>query len=608
MIDVDETLRLELERLLPAVAGPDWAEVVRLAGPTPERRRRRSLVLAVCVAAVSVVAVVSLATPLGATIVHGLGGFSSWISGEPGKPAPQAEQRAFARANAHSFLGFPAGTKLRLLSTVRQRSSGRSVQLLGFRAGGTLCLRLVVTAPTPTSRQSCAPLGELRHAGAPVRVVMVDDGFGQGHKRVWYGIDRFGAPALQVTAGIAADGVRSVVVHDQAGTHSVPARANAFLYVAWDPGVGQRVDAISALTRHGRVDVPFAPAPWGGGGIAGTTAAAPGPTKVQRRLHSGTIAWLTRHEPVGEPLTKLRGRAGTSLRRGLIFGRLLDPNPSVPARFALTLANNTPGGRLGHLQARGPIVCGWTISGSGAGGGCSPLKGLFAQGPIVSGSFLANGSDEFMLVSGFVSDDVHRLLAYLSSGGTQRLRIVHNAFLVSLARARFPVRLVAYDRQGRIVGNSGPLTDIGGGAGPAPGRAKPLLHATSPSGATATLLVGRSNQGGACWYVRWYQSRFVQGASVGCTGRAWRGNAVQLGGGGPVGIWYGRVRPEVTRVVATFADGRRATIRPTDGFVLWSVPAAERGKSAWVRRFTGYDGAGRVVGSDSLPRPPPRRR
>jgi len=603
MIELDETLRLELERLLPAVDGPDWEHVLRLAGTrTAQERRRRMTLVGACVALASALAAVTLATPLGAAIVHGLGGFSSWIVGEPGKPAPKAEQQAFARANAHSFLGFPAGTKLRLLETLRGPLGHRQVQLLGFRAGGTLCLRLVVQSPARATRQSCAPLAELRRAGAPVRAVMVDEGFGAGRKPVWYGIERIRGSALQVTAGIAADNVRGVVLHDQAGTHTVPARSNAFLYVAWDPGVGQRVDAISALTRRGRVDVPFAPAPWGGG--IGSVAAAPGPTKVQRRLTSGTIRWLSRREPVGRPLSTLTGRAGRSLRQGLIFGRLLDPNPSIPARFAITLTRGEPGGPFGHLRSHVPTVCGWTVSGSGAGGGCNTLKQLFAHGPIVAGTFLANGSDEFMLVSGFVSDDVHRLVAYLTSGGTEPVRLVDNAFIASVARARFPIWLVGYDAQGRIVGNSGPLTDVGGGAGPARGRATPLLHTTSPSGATATLLVGRSDQGGSCVYVRTYQSRFEQGTSVNCVGRAWHGSAVQLGGGGSAGIWYGRVRRDVTRVGVTFGDGRHAIIRPTDGFVLWPVPRSESGKSAWVRRFTAYDHAGHVVGTERLSKPP----
>jgi hypothetical protein len=604
VIDVEDLLGAELDRLLPAVSGPDWAEVLRLAG-TSERRRRRATLVGTCAILAAAAAAIVLATPLGAAIARSFGGFSAWISGQPGSPAPKAQQRAFAHANAHSFLGFPAGTQLRLLETAKPPSGQRQVQLLGFRAGGTLCLRIVVTGKSRASRQSCAPLAELRHAGAPVRVVIVDDGFGQGPKRAWYGIDRVGAPALQITAGITADGVKAVTLHDNAGTHTVPAVSNGFLYVAWNPIIGQRVDAISAHTGRARVDVPFAPAPWGGVGGGGRTGAgtATGPTKVQRVLRTGTIGWLIRHQPVGQPLSALQGRASRSLRNGIIFGRLLNPNPNIPARFALTLSKPDPHAPFPALRAHGAVVCGWTFAGSGAGGGCSPVKGLFSRGPISAGTFLANGSDEFMLVSGFVSDDVHRLVAYLSTGDTQQVAVVHNAFLASIARARFPIRLVAYDAQGRIVGLTSPLTDIGGGAGPAPGRAKPLLHVTAPNSATATLLVGRSNQGGLCTYVRYYQSRFAQGASINCMGRAWKGSPVQLGGGGSAGIWYGRVRADVARVEVTFGDGAHATIHPTNGAILYAVPPSEAGKNDWVRRFTGYNAHGRAMGSEILKKP-----
>ncbi len=212
MIDVEQRLRDELDLLAPPTAEPDWSEVLELAGRSRPRRRRRA---ATAIAAVvAVVVAILVATPLGAGIVHSLGGFSSWLTGQPGSPASEAEQREFERANARSWLGFPAGTKLRRLSMVTDPATGRTVDLLGFRSGSTLCLQVVVSGKVRETKMSCAPLAELRQAGAPVRVVLVDHGFGQGTKRASYGIDRFRAPGLQVTAGIAADGVRPVVVED----------------------------------------------------------------------------------------------------------------------------------------------------------------------------------------------------------------------------------------------------------------------------------------------------------------------------------------------------------------------------------------------------------
>src|SRR6478609_4143609 len=111
MIDVEETLRAELDRLVPVAAGPNWAEGLQLAGHRNQpalRRRPRSLAIVIAVAGAA--AALALATPLGAAIARSLSGFSTWVSGEPGSPAPNADQRAFARANARTWLGFPAGT------------------------------------------------------------------------------------------------------------------------------------------------------------------------------------------------------------------------------------------------------------------------------------------------------------------------------------------------------------------------------------------------------------------------------------------------------------------------------------------------------------------
>jgi len=553
---------IELDEFAPAPLGADWDDVLRRAGLSGARRRAP---LAVAVALAAAATAVCVATPLGAAIAHG---FSTWIAGEPGSPASPAQQRAFERANAHSFVAFPAGTQLRVLETTKG-TDGREVQLLGFRAGETLCLRIVVALPRLTSQQSCAPLAELRHAGAPARAVVVDDGYGSSKKHAWYGTERIGAPAVQVTAGIAADGVRSVTLHDQSGSHTVRAIANAFLYVAWDPGIGQRVDAISARTSHGLVDVPFAPAPWGIGGGNPRTGSVTGPTKVQRVVKGGTIGWLARREPVGRPLSTLNPRLLRGIAGGLAYGRLLNPDPGSGARFAITLSN---AGRL----------CGLTITGTSAGGGCGAFHGIFARSPISVGTLITNGSDEFAFVSGFASDDVHRIVAYLSTGGTQRIPVVHNGFVASIARARFPVRLVAYDAQGRIVAVP-TLTDIGGGAVPARGKAKPFAHVTAATGKIATLLVGRATDGSLCWFVTGI------GNMTACPGRGWHGDAVQLGGGGPDGVWYGRVKPGVARLVATLADGRRVpvTVRAHD-LVLWA--------GTGVRLFTAYDASGKSVG------------
>src|SRR5581483_5775739 len=193
MNEVDVGLRQQLDRLVPSYGPPDWKAVLDRAGRSDRGRHRRWLLIAAAATAVAV--------GVGVAVAAALGGFSSWLSGEPGKPAPPAEQRAFERANAHSFLGFPPGTQLRQLlrSAV---SGGPRVDLFGFRTASTLCLRLVVVGKARAEMQSCAPLTELRRPGSPVRVLVVDHGFGRGTKAAWYGVERLHSSALQATAGI----------------------------------------------------------------------------------------------------------------------------------------------------------------------------------------------------------------------------------------------------------------------------------------------------------------------------------------------------------------------------------------------------------------------
>jgi hypothetical protein len=248
MIDVDETLRDELHRLVAIDPRRDWGEVLARAGERPGSVGRRRLLAAL--AAVLAAAILAVVTPLGPAIAQGLGDFSAWLTGQPGAPVSEEEQREFEAKNARSWLGFPKATQLRRLIT--EKAGSATVDLLGFRSGASaLCLRLTVTGEARTSTLSCAPLAELRREGGPARVVLADHTVGKGDKVAWYGIDRVHSADLQITAGIVTDGVDGVVIEDDAGRHEVPAASNAFLYVAEQPEVGQRVKRSGPALRRG---------------------------------------------------------------------------------------------------------------------------------------------------------------------------------------------------------------------------------------------------------------------------------------------------------------------------------------------------------------------
>jgi len=602
MIDIEQALEDELDRLTPVPGPADWSEVLTLAGHRRARRGRRwALVLVAFAATAGIIVAVAVATPLGAAIANGLGGFSAWLSGEPGKPAPSSAQQAFARANARSWNGFPAGTQLRQLITTRNPKTGRSIRLLGFRTGTTLCIRIAVIGRTT---QACAPLADLRQAGAPVRVVLVDSGFGKGTKKAWYGDQRVGAPALQITAGIAADGVKNVIVKDNSGRHTVAAISNAFLYVASDPNVGQRVSQIWAETAKGLIPIPFAPAPFGFfPGIGGSTQqSVTGPTQVQRHVSGGTIGWLVNHRPLGQSLDILHGSNGRLVRRHVVFGRIITLDPGSPMRIALTLSASRNGGKPTGL-------CTWQItSNNGVGGGCAVRADLFTSGPLSSGTGEGSGSGEFETFTGLASDDVHRIVAFLANGQTQRITLTDNVYVGEVARSKLPARLVAYDSADRIIG-VGPVVQglfgrLGnGGGGPARGKARELLHISSPTGATAELLVGKSTTGGECVYVHHYESPQASGDSVLCYPPSGQASPIRLDSGGAPGLFWGRTRNDVSTVELRFADGAHVAVKPTDGFILYAAPQDHVATGHELVSATALNAAGKTIGTQSLELP-----
>ena len=594
MTDVDEILRAELHRLVPVNATPDWEAVAARAGLQRERVRRRAAASATLVAAV---AVLGLATPLGAAIAHGLDGFSAWLTGQPGTPASQDERRAFDRANARSWLGFPKGTQLRHLIT--QRIGGTRVELLGFRSGSsTLCLRLAVTGAEHASNVNCAPLADLELAGSPVRVLLVDQPVGTGTKRAWYGIDRLHSAKLQISAGVAADNVRTVVLRDEQGRHVVRARSNAFLYVAHNPEIAQRVSAVWARTASRLVAVPFSPSPLFGLGGGSAQPKAP-PVRVERKVTGGRVGWLDQRAARGLPITTLplrirRGLIGGHLGR-IIYGRVLTPDPSVPYRVAITLNAHRRGGPPGG-------VCTMLVGPSSAGGGCSPYPGVFDHSPISFG-VSGDGPGEFMRVAGVVSDDVTRLQLLLANRQRVDVPLADNAFVVGVSRASVPARLVGYDTSGKVIAASDPIGDLMGGGGPnvapARGRAVELLHVTGAGGEHAELLVGKGTNGGECMYVKHFVSKSVAGVMEGCHARAWTGPPVQLGP--DLNFVSGRVRSDVAEVRLRFETGPTATLQPTRGYVLGVLPTGRR-----LVSVEGLARDGHVVGRQRFP-PPVKR-
>lgn len=583
-----------LEAYTPAVeprAG--WDDVLSRAGVT--RRRRPPRVLAIALLS-AVVLTLTLATPLRGALVRSFADFSAWLTGTPGTPATAEEQQAFEEANRRSWAGFPHSPELRRLAQVE--SDGSRYDLFGFRSGESLCLRVVAAGEASGSTLACAPVDELRLDDGPVRVVLADWGVGGGDKTQTVGFDTYHSSRAQITAGIAADGVDEVELTDDQGSHRVEVDSNAFLYVADRPEVGQRVTEIRARLAGGRVvEVPFAVAPWGiSPSFTGSTAQPGGPTEVERTVSGGEIGWLRRREERGEPLGDDVGRRLRPLR-GERFGRLIAPDPDSPIRVAVTIGEvPAPPPRFDQSQA----ICYTVISTAAAAGGCTRLDDPL-QGPFTFGWSVAGAGEQFATFAGLASDDVARLELFTARGDRIPVALRDNVYLAEIALARFPVKLVAYDREGRVIGIE--ETPIEERPGRVVGEPVVELQAAVPGVGTMQLRAYRTSSGGGCWFVRGTGQARLNGG--GCTPADWTRAPIRLGTApNPAAFVYGRVRADVASLTLRFDDGTERELRPAaDGYVLVALPAV-----AWPRRLTeivGHDRQGTVV--ERVPLGPPPR-
>lgn len=564
MIDVEDTLRETVNTLVPAVEPGDWDDVLSRAGTDWRRSRRLSL----SVVLVATLGLVLWLTPLGTAIANGIADFSDWISGSPGKPVSAQEQQQFDKANA-TWLGFPQGTRLRRLAT-STGADGQVVDLLGFRSAGQLCLRLNVEGVANGSQLSCTPVSDLRRLDDPVRIVFIDMGFGRGDKHAWYGLQQIHSTAIQITAGIVADGVAAVTLVDEHGTHRVPVQSNAFLYIATRPEITQRVREITATLDTGHlIPITFAPAPFSPSMPRPTAPTPFGPSQVERSVVGGTIGWLDRREERGEPLQVVQGTLKWTIRRNAVYGRVIAPDPSRTDRVAVTLNHS----RHGTLPTG---ICVWWLNRDSAGGGCMPRATAFTHAPLNLSYGGQSSANQFITAWGIASDDVIRITAYTATGPSISVPYSDNAFLVDLPRAALPARLISFDKNNRVIGISDTIQDFTMPAVPARGKPRLERRITVNTG-TVELYLGPAVGDGTCSYLRYdYTShgKHVQGTGQGCQPRH-TARPLEILSITPDVYFAAHVSSTVATIELHYTDGHIIRLKPRDEYVLEPLPTRD---------------------------------
>jgi hypothetical protein len=418
----------------------------------PILQRRLIAIAAACIVAVTAIGV----SPVGGTIAHA-GGYvfdelSSWVSGSPGEPAGDEAKKAFERENLAALVSFPRGTNLRSLSTVD--AEGYRFELLGFRTGDSVCLRLVVSDVRALAPASCVLLRQLV-AGPPVSVVTSDIPFGIQDVQPTEQGDA--PPIASATFGFAKDGVASVEVRTDDGAVRLPVQSNTFLFVASAPTLGSRVRSVDAIDAQGnRTPVPFAPSSFGEDVPPTEPVGVPGgPDTVERVVSRGSITWIKRHEERGEALPDQLAQDLFVHEVGarVLFGRALRPDPDSSAAIAVVLlAQPTTDGVDARTKT---LLCISELRPiRGGGGGCGLAgssqwdQGVFGIGGLSE----AFSGDQFVSWFGLVSDEVAHLDLYPASGLPFAVPLKDNVFLLDLHETAFPAKLVAFDAESRVIG------------------------------------------------------------------------------------------------------------------------------------------------------------
>jgi hypothetical protein len=532
---------------------PDWHDVVQRA----RKQRTHRLVVALAAAL----------TVFGSTaaVTAALGGFDRWLNGEPGKPAPPEEQQSFEAANGRTWAAFPKDTQLREL--IRTKVDGKIYVLFGFRSGDTLCLKLKAVSLGHSTGSSCTPTATVAHATMPIVVVNREWGFDDRHAHV----------SAQVSFGIVSDGVRRVDVLAADGSHRAVIGGNAYLFVENEPNTGNRVLAVSARSSNGKRSTIRFGATYGlFGGSRGAGRPARGPSKVQARIAHPIIGWYARGERRG------RSRGELKLSQQLLgisaTARLIKPDPLSDIVIGLDGS-----------------ICLVLITGPSAGEGCNTTSSFFALGPL-NVMMSGGGGTESMVVAGAAADGVETLTVFGSSGQKLSVPLRDNLFAARVATTEFPIRLVGYDKRGRVAAVQTLQSRLFGDSLPASAWTPTgqTIRARGPEGATATLRVTRGTKNVRCWIIQFSTGQSRRGCKPTYPTGPWvYADLVQQAGRDLFVV--GNVRAPVERVKLRFEDGRTLTMRPVADLYVFAIPREYLRPERQLAFVRGYEAHGIVV-------------
>jgi len=201
-----------------------------------------------------------------------------------------------------------------------------------------------------------------------------------------------------------------------------------------------------------------------------------------------------------------------------------------------------------------------------------------------------------MVVAGAAADGVEKLTVFGSDGQNLSVPLRDNLFAARVAVAQFPVRLVGYDKRGRVAAVRTLQSGLFGTVLPASAW-KPTgrtIRVPGPNGATANLQITHGTQKLLCWRARFSTGQLRRGCKPTYPTGAWvYADIVQQAGRDLFVI--GNVRAPVTLVKLRFADRKTLTMRPVRDLYLFAIPRGYLRAQRQLAFVRGYDAHGMVV-------------
>jgi hypothetical protein len=298
---------------------------------------------------------------------------------------------------------------------------------------------------------------------------------------------------------------------------------------------------------------------------------------VQARIAHPTIGWYTRGERRGRSRDQLK--LGPNQLSGIsAYARLVKPDP---------LSDIVVG-----LDAN---ICLVVAVGGGTGMGCNTASSFFALGPL-NVMTAGGGGAESLVVAGAAADGVEKLTVFGSDGQTVAIPLKDNLFAARVALVQFPIRLVGYNKRGRIVAVRTVQSRLFGDVLPASAwtPSGPRFRVLGPNGATANLQITRGTKTIRCWHIHFSTGQTRRGCNAKYPTGPWVYTDLVQQAGNDLFV-VGDVRDPVELVKLRFDDGTTLKTQPKAGVFVFAIPRAYLHTQRQLAFVRGYDAHGFVV-------------